>query len=74
MKKNKKIIVICLFAFILVGICAYCFIFGRGHTIYFDNVTTDDEQHKFYESVKIYYKVSGKTNIFIFHLFSIFLS
>lgn len=56
MKNNKtrRILFTLAFVSILVGICVVCFIVGRGHTIYLDNKTTDDEKYHYYDAIDIY--------------------
>ena len=56
MKNNKtrRILFTLAFVSILVGICVVCFIVGRGHTVYLDNKTTDDEKYHYYDAIDIY--------------------
>ena len=56
MKNNKtrRILFTLAFAAIIVAICVVCFIIGRGHTVYLDNKTTEDEKYHYYDAIDIY--------------------
>lgn len=58
MKNNKtrRILFTLGFVAILVAISVVCFIVGRGHTVYLDNKTTEDEVYHSYNAIDVYYK------------------
>ncbi|MDO4940683.1 MAG: hypothetical protein Q4E33_03205 [Erysipelotrichaceae bacterium] len=61
MKKMRKILFISGLVIILAAICVLCFIFGRGHTVYLDNKTTDNT--KAYEYIEVYYQGEEVTTL-----------
>lgn len=56
MNKKRRILFTSLFALIIIGICAVCLYFGRGHTIYLDNKTTENGKYENYDSIKVFVK------------------
>lgn len=61
--KKRRILFSLLFSLIIVGICVVCFIVGRGHNVYFDNKTTDDEKYHSYNAIDLYYKGEKVTTL-----------
>jgi len=61
--KTRKILAFLVFAVIIVAICVVCFIVGRGHTVYFDNKTTEDETYHSYDAIDLYYKGEKVTTL-----------
>ena len=53
---KKRVLFTSLFALIIVAICAVCLYFGRGHTVYLDNKTTDNGKYEYYDTIKVFYK------------------
>lgn len=56
MNKKRRVLFTALFALIIVAICAVCLYFGRGHTIYLDNKSTENGKYENYDSIKVFYK------------------
>ena len=55
--KNIRRVLFTLGLFIIIGaICATCFIFGRGHTIYLDNKSIEDTDISSYNEIVVSYK------------------
>jgi len=62
-KKLRKTLFILGSLAIVVAICVVCFIIGRGHTLYFDNKTTEDEAYHYYDAIDLYYKGDKVTTL-----------
>lgn len=59
----RRILFTLIFATLILAICAVCFVVGRGHSVYFDNKTTEDEKYRSYDAIDLYYNGEKVTTL-----------
>ena len=62
-KKVRKLLFVSGLAIIIIAICVFCFIVGRGHSVYLDNKTLEGTPYESYNEIEVIYKGESVTKL-----------